>query len=126
MKKYNENFERDVKWYLSVRHIFNFDGVAEYRSRKGDLLINYNSEGVDGVQAFFLWDSNGIIAPTKHPNLLKTLLKVKGSVNLHIKMYAEDRAGGILTEGCLKDICEETSAPEWFKVAIENQKLKFY
>lgn len=50
---------------------------------------------MSGKEAFYKWDSNGKILPTKHPNQLHALLKTKGSVNLHIKMFAEDRAKGL-------------------------------
>ena len=90
--KYNLNFDRDFNWYLSMRNIFNFDGSDGYWNKLGVSIVQYDKNGVDGKQAFYNWDSNGVIKPTKHPNILNTLLKVKGGVNLHIKMYAEDRA----------------------------------
>ncbi len=90
--KYSERFNKDFKWYLSIRHIFNFDGQHTYINKKGHTLVNYDPKGISGKEAFYLYDSHGIIKPTKHPNLLTTLLKTKGSVNLHIKMYAEDLA----------------------------------
>ncbi len=126
MKKYNLNFERDFKWYLSVRHHFNFDGASNYHDKYGNEIIVLDKRGVSGIEAFFQWDSNGKIKPTKHPNILHTLLKVKGSVNLHIKMYSEDRAKGILPKVLFNEICEELNVPNWFKDAVESQKVKFY
>lgn len=113
--KYNQNFERDFKWYLSMRHIFNFDGVKDY----------YNKKGVSGKEAFFQWDSNGKILKTKHPNLLKALLKTKGSTNLHIKMYAEDRAACNFSGLEFRALCIKFKAPYWFREAVENQKFKY-
>jgi len=149
MKKFSPQFERDFKWYLSMRHNFNFDGSAEYfkqtvqifRRPTGTIeytllnevpfttfkqqfpqlvsgnavkaysdgmfyeyafmpaaypLIVYDAKGASGKEAFYAWDSTGEVLPTRHPNLLHSLLKTKGSVNLHVKMYAQSRADGTL------------------------------
>ncbi len=118
-KKYSEGFERDFNWYMSVRHLYNFDGHL-------DRDIEYDPKGVDGKKAFHKFDSTGRLMPTKHPNLLRTLLKTKGSVNLHIKMYAEDRAKGVLPRILFDEICEQIKAPTWFVEAVEKQKSKYY
>lgn len=123
--KYNDNFKRDVEWYLSQRHLFNFDGCHSYFNKKGEEIIQPDKKGVDGIEAYFHWDSNGKIKPTRHPNILHALLKTKGSVNLHIKMYAEDRASGVLPGIEFENICSEFSAPDWFVSAVENQKWKY-
>jgi len=123
MRKYKPNFIRDVKWYLSVRHLFDFDGrTNEYH----DSRVVLDSSGVDGVRAFHILDSTGKIKPTKHPNILKALLKTKGSVNLHIKMYAEDRASGLLPKIEFDELLKVIDAPDWFKNAVESQKAKNY
>lgn len=124
--KYSPEFERDFKWYLSMRHLFNFDGSNSYYNKKGKDIIVYNKNGVTGKEAFYKWDSNGTILPTKHPNLLHTLLKTKGSVNLHIKMYAEDRAKGLFPFIEFRAFCIKYRCPFWFKEAVERQKSKYY
>lgn len=73
--KYSQEFERDFKWYLSVRYLFCFDGSAEYYNKKGQNIINYDKNGLDAKKSFYLYDSCGKITKTKHPNLLHTLLK---------------------------------------------------
>lgn len=124
---FSKSFEADFRWYLSVRHQFSFDGTAEYTNKKGQPIIVYDRKGVSGKQAFFIWDSTGKVAPTKHPNLLHALLKTKGSVNLHIKMYAEDRATGVLPKLIFEsEICEALRVPAWFREAVEKQKEKLY
>lgn len=190
--KYNQNFERDFKWYLSMRHIFNFDGVKDYTKEtvivskidnktneiidiyeypyktfkeqfpnvnitntilvylgtniiaskppdntvkgsfytykfnmKSEKIIQYSKNGVSGVEAFSVFDSKGVILPTKHPNLLKSLLKTKGSANLHIKMYAEDRAACNFSGLEFRALCIKFKAPYWFREAVENQKFKY-
>jgi len=125
-KKYNANFERDFKWYMTMRHRFNFDGSNAYFNKKGEDIIQYDKNGVDGKEAFFQWDSNGKIKPTKHPNILHTLLKVKGSCNLHIKMYAEDRAACNMNKIEFRALCIHFKAPQWFRDAVETQKMKYW
>lgn len=118
-KEYSENFERDFKFFLQSRNLFDFDGnnnyctvkINRYQPQGFPLIWDYNklskedAKGFDecgryfpytGKEAFYIWDSIGKVVPTIHPNTLKTLLKTKGSVNFHIKMWAESRAEGTL------------------------------
>ena len=125
-KKYSPEFERDFSWYLKMRTMFNFDGNANYYDKKGQNIIVYDKKGVSGKEAFYKWDSSGKIIPTRHPNILHTLLKTKGSVNLHIKMYAEDRANGLFPLAEFQDFCTKYNCPIWFITAVENQKFKYY
>lgn len=125
-QKYSPDFERDFNWYLKMRTKFNFDGCNGYWNKQGNDIIVFDKNGVIGKEAFYKWDSQGKITPTKHPNILHTLLKTKGSVNLHIKMYAEDRAKGLLPLIEFNDFCIKNSCPVWFKDAVEQQKLKYY
>lgn len=124
--KYSPEFERDFKWYLKMRAMFNFDGSNSYHNKRGHDIIVYDKNGVSGKEAFYKFDSNGKILPTKHPNLLHTLLKTKGSVNLHIKMYAEDRAKGLFPLIEFRAFCIKYRCPTWFKEAVERQKFKYY
>jgi len=124
--KYKENFIRDVRWYVFVRHQLNFDGCAQYVNKKGESIIQYDKKGANGIESFFNFDSSGKIIKTKHPNILHVILKAKGSANLHIKMYAEDRAKGLMSKLELISLCKGLNAPSWFYVAIENQKMKLF
>ena len=124
--KYSKKFEKDYQWYLSVSHAFNFDGKEHYTTKKGVNLIRYDENGKTAKECFYLYDSQGIIETTKEPDKLKTLYKTKGSVNLHIKMYAEDRAQGLLPKIEFEKICKEFNVPDWFRNAVENQKGKYY
>lgn len=118
-KKYSDNFNRDFNWYLKVRHLFTFDGKAYIEPK-------FSNKGVSGKEAFYLYDCQGTrIVATKHPNIFRILFKVKSSVNLHIKMYAEDRAKEILPDTLFEELCKEINAPEWFIKAVENQKKKY-
>lgn len=190
--KYSKEFERDFKWYLSMRHKFNFDGNRDYsktevnvfvgktgecsyeeqkeggyiikgnvkiehrlswnsfknifphlctsnglniieskglfQTRFFDLtsypMIVYKKDGVSAKEAFYLFDSKGEIVPTKHPILLKSLYKTKGSINLHIKMYAEDLASCNWNKLEMRALCIKFKAPNWFREAIVNQSNK--
>ena len=119
MKRYSQAFERDFKWYLAIRHDFSFDGRLPIK-------IVYDKNGISGKEAFFLYDSQGKLCPTRHPLLLASLIRTKGSVNLHIKMYAEDRANGCLPSILFKELCTAYNVPEWFIMAVEQQKIKYY
>ena len=124
--RYSKNFEQDYKWYLSISDIFNFDGRKEYYNKKGIEIIQFDENGKTAKECFYLYDTNGIIKPTCEPDTLKTLFKTKGSVNLHIKMYAEDRAKGLLPKIIFEEIVEEYNLPKWFVKAVEKQKWKYY
>lgn len=124
--RYSKGFERDFKWYMSVRHTFNFDGCDKYYNKRGVEIIQYDPNGVSGKEAFYKWDSGGLIVPTKHPNLLHTLLKVKGSINLHIKMLAEDRAQCNINRLELRLFCMHFKSPSWFRQAVEMQRMKYW
>ena len=123
---YSPSFERDFRWFLKMRHTFDFDGSSVYYNKKGESIIQYNKKGVDGKEAFYTWDSKGIIKSTRHPNLLHTLLKIKGGCNLHIKMYAEDRAEGNMNKIEFRALCIHFKAPYWFREAVEEQKKNYY
>lgn len=124
--RYSVSFERDFAFYLRMRHKFNFDGTSEYLNKKGEKLIQSDPKGVDGKRAFYAYDSEGKILKTRHPLLLHTLLKTKGSTNLHIRMFAEDRAHGRYPGIEFDEYCKEIDAPDWFHEAVESQKYKYY
>ena len=124
--KYNQQFIRDVSFYLKNRNMFSFDGVGEYYNKKGENIIIYDKNGVDGIFSFYQFDSCGKILPTKHPNILKSLLKTKGSINLHIKMFSEDRAKCNMNLIELRAFCIKYKTPHWFKIAVEKQKIKYW
>lgn len=89
-------------------------------------IIVPDKNGATGKEAYYQWESAGKIIPTKHPNILAALLKIKGSVNLHIKMYAQDRAQGLFPLIEFRAFCIKYKCPSWFKEAVEKQKYKYY
>lgn len=117
--KFSKRFNNDFSWYLKVRNVYNFDG-------HGPRTIQYDRKGLTGKKAFYYFDTYGKLESTKHPELLQRLLQTKGSINLHIKMYAEGRAEGTLPLNEFEEICENIKAPDWFYFAVERQKNKIY
>jgi len=125
--KYSKGFERDYAWYLQVSNIFNFDGKMFYTNKKGVPLVQEDlKKGKSAKYCFYFWESFGKINTCKEPSKLKKLLKTKGSVNLHMKTYAQDRARGYLPLLEFNKICEEVCAPSWFRKGVENAKHKYY
>lgn len=124
--KYSTKFEKDYEWYLSIIDIYTFDGVNSHVNKNGIPIIQYDINGKSAKECFYRYDSDGVIIKTNEPTQLEKLLRVKGSVNLHIKMFAEDRANGILPKVLFNEIVNEINAPIWFIEAVENQKYKYY
>ena len=119
-QRYSENFTRDFNWYLKMRNTFNFDGRLNYEDK-----IIYSKKGVDAKKAFLKLDSEGIVLPTKHPNILESILKTKGGVNLHIKMYGQDLANQRLTLLEFRMWCIYCwQSPDWFREAVQRQRYK--
>jgi hypothetical protein len=119
--KYSEKFERDWNWYNKYKDVFNFDGVQHYYNKKGDSIIINKEDGFTAKECFYKYDSEGKILPCKEPNLLYQVLKCKGSINLHIKMWSEDRANLLLFKCDLDELSEQYELLDWQLLAIENQ-----
>lgn len=115
MKKYSKNFERDYDWYMKYKHVFLFDGSHD-RLLHVDLENGYNAK-----HCFYTLDSTGKLLPTSEPRLLSELLKCKGSINLHIKMWVEGIHEGTFT---IDEFTEEFELLPWMIKAIENQLKK--
>ena len=88
-------------------------------------VVQFDKEGVDAKRAFFEWDSNGKVYPTNEPDLLRKLLKTKGSTNFHIKLYAEDLAKGFLPRPELRECLKEWNAPDWVYDACIKQSYNY-
>jgi len=122
--KYSESFERDYNWYLSVSELFSFDGSKDYYNKKGKSIIVPDVNGVSAKEAFYLWDSSGQIVGCRESEQLRSLLKTKGSVNLHIKMYAQSMAEQTLSLLELRAFSIKIKAPSWFQEAVEKQRWR--
>ena len=136
-KKFKPIFEE----YIRLYEHFNFSGKEE--------LVLEDPNGVSAIEAFFEKESNGRDIPTFEPELLRKVLKAKGSINLFIQLYAEDRASGLLpgiefslrvcdknhiqslSKGEYEELEKNTfeymmKLPIWFITAVENSKYKYY
>lgn len=132
-----QNAKNKILWLLKHRHEYSFNGGAR-------LSVQYDKNGVNGIEAFYKLDSEGKLTPTKHPNILQALFVAKGSLNLNIQMWAQSRAEGSLplcmfskrlTKELYKtenqylpdtDMETENNLPEYVVNAVEQQKNKFY
>lgn len=117
--RYSEQFERDFQWLLSMRHIFDFDG-------KGLAVIPFDKNGVTGKEAFRRYDSQGKIVPTRHPNIVQSLIRTKGSANLHVKQYAQGAVEGTIPHAEVREYLRLFGAPEWVFRAVDNQWRKMF
>jgi hypothetical protein len=80
--KYSKNFNRDYEFYLQNKDTFDFSGVRV-------AVVEDQEKGVSAKQSFHSFDTNGKIVPTKEPDLLRSIIVCKKSINLHIKMWAQ-------------------------------------
>jgi len=118
--KYSKNFERDYNWYLTHKDQFTFDGSLDTSDK-----VIFSENGKSAKDCFYIYDSSGQVVQTKEPELLHKIFKCKGSVNLNIKMWAEDLANGTLPTSLFKDICNEFNLLPWMIDAVEKQKIKY-
>jgi hypothetical protein len=116
--KFSKNFDRDWDWYFKYRDTFTFSGSPPKKIEKGD---KYTAK-----EAFYLYDSQGKLVPTKEPELLQQIFKCKESINFQIKEYAQDRAKGYLPKIEFEIIKEEFELLSWMIEAVEKQKYKYY
>lgn len=137
--KYSENFNRDFNYYLKSRNTFTFCGKPQEE-------IPYDKNGLDAKKAFLKYDAEGKLLPTKHPNILGTLIKTKSSINFQIKEWAQSRATGDLpliefsvrkaiekypksnyqSYSTGEDIETKLNLLSWITDAVENQKNHYY
>lgn len=102
-----------MKWFLKVHKHFRFAGKTkdDFFNKKGIPIIQYSPTGVSAYESFYAYDTNGKVVPTRQYLKLLKLHTTKASVNLHIQMYAEDRAKGYLPKILLLDILKKVKAP---------------
>jgi hypothetical protein len=122
--KYSEAFERDWNWYLKYKDVFNFDGLKDYYDKKGNQRVIYSELGKSAKECFYQFDTNGKIISTNEPDLLYQIIKCKGSLNLNIKMWAEDWSNLLFFKFNLEEIKQEFELLDWQIKAIENQRDK--
>lgn len=81
----------------------------------------YDPNGEDGKFSFVCLE-NGLMVPTRERELVRRVLEGKKSVNLQIKLWAED-VGVLLMSEELREYCKEM--PPWvFKAVIEQAQKR--
>lgn len=117
MPKYSNQFNRDYDFYHSVKDVFTFSGRA--------IVVPNDPEGVDGKECFYIKETTGKIVPSCEPILAQAVLQCKGSINLHIAMYAKSLTLGLTTLYELRqDVLNKYNCPEWVETAIQKQAYK--
>ena len=112
MARVSKQFERDWNFYTANADKFNFCGEA----------ISIQPHDVDGLTAkkcFHALDSTGQSRPCKEPELLRSIVMCKKSVNLHIIMWAEGFENVCI--GVPELLREFVEPPEWVGRALVNQ-----
>ena len=113
--KYSPAFKRDAAFYWRNRRKFTFFGnhLPE---------IQTDRQGVDGVRCFFDIDSRGKYRPTRHPRIVRALLRTKKSVNWQISDWAD--GAGDMGEPLSYYMAEFNQPPDWVLATLRNQFSK--
>lgn len=116
--KSRKKIEAKVNEWLSYN--LNCSGNHSYVE---DRNFIYDKDGHDAITCLFYFESQGKILPCKEIDLLEEYLQAKGSLDLMIKMWAEDRAKGWLGLNEFKQMKKEMNMSDWVFNAVEGQKL---
>lgn len=80
--KYSKNYDETFSFYLNNKKTLTFCPF--------DIPdIKFDPKGVDGKYAFYIFESQGKLLPTKHVRIFKNVFRFKCSLNFHIKMWSE-------------------------------------
>ena len=87
------------------------------------VALKPSEEGVSALQAWIAFDTHGKIVPCREPEVLAKVLRSKKSVNLQIKLWAEDLAQGILL--AQNELIDYVAGwPNWVLAATMQQAAK--
>lgn len=79
-----------------------------------------DSDGYSALECWWAKDTHGKMLPCREPELLAKVLRSKQSVNLQVKMWAEDVADGSLLRQ-LELVTYAHGWPEWvFRAVLEQ------
>ena len=115
MKKYRKIQKKIDVWLLNFDKI-NCSGCVSYTDDWG-----YNDDGVSAIEALYYYESSGVKKKCNDLETLENFFQAKGSLDLQIKMWAEDRAKGWLNSLEMNEYIDELNYPEWVLKAVENQ-----
>lgn len=116
---YSAVFERDYAWYLQWASVFDFDGSSAALDK-----VRPDPVGKPAKDCFYAYDSTGKILPCCEPELLLSIYKCKGSINFHIKLWAEGLAERTLWRSELEGLRVEFDLLPWMVQAIWHQAAK--
>lgn len=128
--KFSDQFERDYALYFRLKDIFTFSGIDV---KKKYYRFKHSDNGNSSKECFYSLDTNGRYLECSELDELFKVLACKISINLHIKMWAEEylefRISKLPEEVAysnlfLDDIITEFEFPDWVRVAIVNQAEK--
>jgi hypothetical protein len=121
------SFEAAFDWHSKRLPQFKPGLYKEYKVEStSESCVVHDRDGVSAIDAFVQIDSYGVVKPTRQPTLLWRLLKTKASLNLFIKMYAEDRANGRLPKQLFEEeIVKAFGFLPWMVDAVERQRWNF-
>lgn len=108
--KYSKNFERDFRFYHRHMDKFVFCGRAL-------TVVPHDHDGVDAKEAFYRWDSTGLLVPTRQPLLFARLVNCKSSINWHIKAWRDGMKDCGESPPCY--LQEFINPPVWIAKALQ-------
>lgn len=80
-------------------------------------------QGYSALECWWAKDTHGKTLPCREPDLLEKVTRSKQSVNLQVKMWAEDIADGLILQ--YAELVEYTRGwPEWVVRAVMHQAGK--
>jgi hypothetical protein len=124
---FSKNFERDYKLYLTNSFHFSSCDIKEKYNK-----FKYSETGKTAKECFYILDSTGKYEECSELDTLYSLLNCKASLNLQIKLWAEEieelltgkkqiKQNTVLAIGILLEIQKEYQLPEWVIKAITKQ-----
>jgi hypothetical protein len=124
---FSKNFERDYKLYSANRFNFSACDIKEKYNK-----FKYSENGKTAKECFYILDSTGKYEECSELDMLYNLLNCKASLNLQIKLWAEEieelliskeqiKENTALAIGILLEIQKEYQLPEWVIKAITKQ-----
>jgi hypothetical protein len=87
-------------------------------------IITKNINGIDAIEAFDLFDTQGKKNPCREPEKLQAILLGKAALNFHIKNWAEGINDGVSRAKELQDDPELKFLPKWVWKAVIHSSMK--
>jgi hypothetical protein len=130
--KVSEKFEQDYEMYFRLKDIFTFTGINV--KNKYHRFV-FSESGNTAKECFYTLDTHGKYIACNELELLFSIIGCKISLNLHIKMWAEEylefRTSSLKEEVAfsnlfLMELVEEYQFLPWVELAIINQAEKIF